>query len=484
MDGNLELVAIASIGLIIYAIKKWALKGEIFHPGLIYTLVNSLFFIVFVFGPYEYRVKLDSIYSYIYVLVNITFIIGLIWGEKIKSKVYFKDIIIKANKLYVLALIVIAPLVLQAFVSGLLSGDLSFQDTAKNNLTRAAMSQANKDNVNLFNYIFTNLFSSFTVIATSIFLANLFQKKRKSKYFLLGAWIFGSIVAAILDNSRTLLFMSLLTLIIPIYLVQKNEIFAFLSKKAALKNLLNKNLKNIVIIIFTIALLVTFLSNLRSSVRTAGAAKESRVQVLEEAYQAVKKDWFFPFAKNSPESLFTPVAELSMYAGGTVASGGVIARISTTTEMHTLGLRYFFVFHRLLSQTALDGGFSDFARGNLDKVSALTAREMPIVRAGWFSDPGNLILDFGYLGAPIAALINGVIIGWAYSRFSDSSPVLKSTATSILSIPMLITPAMNFFGADLSRLFNFVFLIYLYLTRSRKTKKRRNSVVYLQEKIR
>jgi hypothetical protein len=475
MEISIELAAFAAIGSIVFALKKWAFKGDFFNPGLIYALVNSLFLIVFAFGPYTYLGKIEPSYYLGYVVIIFAFVGGVAWGEKSKTKSNFKDILIKKKPLYILGILVIAPLLLQAALSGVLSGNLSLEEAARNNLERAASLQANREDVNLPSYISTNLFKSFTELTTAIFLANIVQKKGWSKSVFLGLWIFATIISSFAQNSRTILFMSILSLIIPLYTVEKSKFFTWFKEKDAFKTLFQKNFKRVTVVIVLIPLLVVIMTNARSSVKgTGNAVTKSRTEVLESAYLAKKKPWFYDTSRDLPPSLVDPISELAMYAGGTVASGGVISRLAIDTQQHTWGLRYFYIFHRVISQLGLDAGFSDLARGNYYKVSELAMKEMPIIKAGWFSDPGNLILDFGYIGGAIASLANGWLMGWMYSRFPENCPVLRSTVTSVLALAMLLSPAFNFFGGDLYRLITFGFLVYLVITRYRKNKKKPN----------
>jgi hypothetical protein len=157
------------------------------------------------------------------------------------------------------------------------------------------------------------------------------------------------------------------------------------------------------------------------------------------------------------------IAEMSMYTGGTVASGGVISRIASETELHTWGLRNFFVFHRVLAQLRLDAGFSDEARENYYIIKDRAIREMPAILTGWLGEPGNWIIDFGYLGAPIASLIVGGIVGWMYGRLATAGPIIHSAATSVFALAMLISPSISFFGTFFSN--SISFLIFLYYLR-------------------
>jgi hypothetical protein len=228
----------------------------------------------------------------------------------------------------------------------------------------------------------------------------------------------------------------------------------------------------IVSLILIVILLIFIMTNIRSEVvseiRQDSMRKEKRYEFISSLYKAQKKAWFSSVSKNLPETIVNPIAELSLYAGGTVATGGVTSRIVSDTGWHTWGLRNFFTIHRILSQLNLDGGFSDSCRENFQKVQKKAFLEVPAILSGWLGDPGNAILDFGYLGALLASLCTGWLIGWMYGCFFQSDSTIQATALSILTIPMLITPAYNFFSIDLSNSLNFIGLFLYVLFNSRR----------------
>ena len=218
-------------------------------------------------------------------------------------------------------------------------------------------------------------------------------------------------------------------------------------------------------------LITIIITNVRTEVRSDIKSKDKqKYEYIEYLYRAKQRQWFSSVTDSLPESIVNPIAELSMYAGGTVATGGVTSKIVSEKGWHTWGLRNYFIVHRVLSQLKLDAGLSDIARQNWIKVKNKASLEIPIIESGWISDPGNFIADFGYIGAPLASLITGLLIGWMYSRYFYSGPIINSAVTSILAVPMLLTPALNFFSIHISNSISFLFLFCYYLFCSKKIK--------------
>ena len=482
---HINLAAFASIGLIIYSLKKWAFKGNFFHPGLVYALINAGFFVAFVYGPYIYSIQIPWIYYYSYALITIAFIVGIRLGETQKRRKWVKDIKLTSTQLWVLMLIVLVPLSLSVLESGILFGSFSLEGAAQDNLYRAASGQQNQEEVNIIKYAINQLLLSTSAISTSIFLATFIQKK---KYLFGLVWFSLTLLIAIIANSRTVLILNGLILLISFYITKKEQILNRLSV-TTLKHKTRKFYKNfrriVIAIILVLALITVIITNVRTQVRsdTVQGGENLKYEIIEIAYQAKKKQWFLLASQTFPDSVINPLAELSLYAGGTVATGGAVADIVAETGLHTWGLRNFFVVQRVLSQLGLDAGFSDIARENWIKVQNETSKKIPAVRSGWLSDPGNLILDFGYIGAPLASLTTGVLIGWMYSRFYNSGPVIQATATCILTLPMVLTPALHFFSLNISNSINFLFLLCFFMSRSTK-KRHQNTYIYLyKEKV-
>jgi hypothetical protein len=479
MDLAIYLPSLALIGLIFYSLKKWILKGEIFHPGLIYSLVNSVFFLVFAFGPYTYNVKIDRTYYYLYSLVTIAFVIGITLGEKKKDRRFIKDINLSLGKALILMTLIILPVLETILGSGILTGDLTLEDTARNNLYQAALAQQSREEINFLNYFLGILFNSFLTVSTSCSITTLLLKKKKLYVIL---WLLSGIVASLVANSRTLLLNYINALIIPFFITQKLNIAKTFSK-INLKLIIKKNIIILILAFFVFVGLTIIITNLRNEVRsqTTVGGEGKTYELVEYLYRAERKDWFTSATKILPKSLVISIAELSMYAGGTVATGGYVSNLVSETGWYTWGLRNFFFFHRVLSQLRLDGGFSEMARDNWTKIVTKASQTFPAFVSSWIGDPGNLITDFGYVGAPIASLMTGWVIGWMYSRFSKSGPVIRATTTVIFALPMLLTPALHFFSLNISNTINFFFLLYWYFTKSRRVIYQ-NDMIFLHKK--
>jgi hypothetical protein len=471
MEIHIELAAFALIGLIVYTYNQWAVKGDFLNPAIIYALINGGMFIVFAFGPYVYKVNIPWYYYYLYVLITIAFVIGIRLGEKKNKKWIIKDIKLNRKQLFFLSTIVLLPIILQLVSSGIFSGEFTLEDTAFNRLDRIESQAIKKSRgVNLVEYILSTFLATVTPILATIFLASSLLARR---YLFILIYFISILIISILGNSRTLLLKNILLFIIPYFIIEKNRLrlslrdlkFKLLKKKVKL--IIIKNIK----IIFPVAIIVLFIipliTNIRSEVVTnlRQDSKDEKYGFIENLYVAEKKAWFSSASKTLPENLVNPVAELSLYAGGTVASGGVISRIASETGWHTWGLRYFFSIHRILAQLKLDVGFSDSCREAWYKLYKNAMWEVPAIGAGWLGDPGNIIVDFGYFGAPLVSLITGWLIGWMYSRFSNSGSVIQSIAVSVLSVPMLISPAFNFFGS-ISNLLSYLLLLFYFSKKS------------------
>jgi hypothetical protein len=468
---HIYIPTLALICLIFYSFIKWGLKGQIFHPALIYSCINGGFLIVFAFGPYFYAVEINVIYYYMYAFITIAFIVGIVLGEAGKTGKAVKDITLNRQQFFFLYFITLMPILLILIQLGI-STKFNLEEAAAARLLSAAKSQ---NESNLVHYAFMSLIISFTQLLPTIFLTYGFKSK---KYITIALWLSVILGVALLQNSRTLLIFNLFLLIIPYYtVIQTNYKKTYRKKYFYLKNILiliKNNMFKIVSILLILLILIVIQTNTRSQVRsetTVGAGNQT-YQLVEQLYRAEKKQWFQSWLAQAPASSVDTVAELSLYAGGTVASGGVIARIATDTGLYTWGLRNFFVFHRFLAQLRLDGGLSNIGRDNFLKVRESAFEEIPAVLSGWFGDPGNLILDFGYVGAPVASLITGWLVGWLYGSLCRSGVVINATATSVFAMAMLLTPSVNIFGLFLSNSINFfVLLLYLLTQKSALPKK-------------
>ena len=465
---HINLAALILIGLIFYSIKTWFFKGNFFHPGLIYSFINGLIFLIFAFGPYIYKVDISWSYYYLYAFITIAFVLGTRLGEKKKNKRLVKDITLNKKQLWLLAAIIVVPIVLNSLDLGILSDDFSLQDTAANKFHRTNLnSQQREAGVSTVRYLASNLIESFTVIATSIFLANSFRMK---KYLPIVAWLSLILLVSVLLNSRTTLIRSFLFFIIPWYATRKYQVGKIKISKKKLKILFKKTTKMVIPVLLLVIVLTVVITNVRTEVRSTfkQKAKNQKYEYIEVLYRAEQKQWFSLATNVLPEQVVNSIAELSMYAGGTVATGGVTSKIVSETERYTWGLRNYFIVHRVLSQLGLDAGFSDTSRENWIKTKSKVIREIPAAESGWFGDPGNWLVDFGYIGAPLASFATGAIIGWMYSRFYSSGPVINSIVACVFAFPMLITPAYNFFSIATSNSISFLVLLYYLMTNSKK----------------
>ncbi|HEY9811609.1 MAG TPA: oligosaccharide repeat unit polymerase [Halomicronema sp.] len=468
MSLNVLIPSCLLIGLIIFSIKKWAFKGEIFHPALIYTLVNAGMFVIFAFGPYIYTSSISPIYYYVYAFSIIAFVTGIVWGELSKSKTFHTDIKLNAKQLSFLYLFVLSLRIFELVRIGI-SSNFSLEDAAANRLYQGALAAESTEAPNVAALLLSTFDFSATQIATTIFVAFAYQRK---KYVEMAIVFIVFTLLALFQNSRTLLFYNFFMLLIPIYTLIKDKT----SLANLFKEVFIKNSKKIFIglMIFTVVILV--LTNTRSGVLEESLQKnqseQQRNELFEKIYSAKKKDWF-ALALDSSDlspSVVNPLIELSLYSGGTVASGGVTSRIATDTGLNTWGLRNYFVFHRILAQLRLDGGFSEAMRDHYYEIRDRAILEIPAILTGWLGEPGNWIMDFGYLGAPIASAITGWIIGWMYGRLFQAGPVLYGCATCVFAFAMLLSPSISFFGTFFSNSFSFFFFLW-YLSNKRFRKK-------------
>lgn len=466
--------------LIGYSFFKWIVRGQLFHPGLIYAVINSLFFITFAFGPYKYNVIIDNSYYYMYAFITIAFTVGIVLGEYCKSRKVVKDISLNKAQLFLLYFIIFT-FIFVDLINLYKVTNLNLEIGAAEKLKSVEESLEEKNiNVNLLlfnslNYSINLIFYSLGITYAFKHLKHLKQKKKK-KYIPIALcliFLFFSVFSGMLKNSRTEIVIRVLMLIISYYTVIQTVIQNNYKKNKLeiLFWILNKNKWNIFFLIIILSFLIMIVTNTRiKATDKTDAGFQRSIIIIEELYRAEKKQWFESWlTKASPHSVNT-IVQLSLYSGGTVASGGVITRIATDTGLHTWGLRNFFVFHRVLAQLRLDGGFSNDCRENYYKVHARAIKEVPAILTGWFGDPGNLLLDFGYVGAPVASLITGWLVGWLYGSLCNSGAVIKATATFVFAIAMLLTPAGNVFSVLLFNSINF-FILLLYLLTQKSVSK-------------
>lgn len=437
-----------------YSFFKWFRKGKIFHPGFIYSFVNGLLFIVFALGQYDYLVKIHWLYYYVYALIITFFIVGIILGENFCIK-KVKDLNIN-NKNFWLLYITLLTYFTYLFFN---LRNFSLYGAVEERFSGIAISQMN---FNIFDYIIYNVVDSFIEIMSPVVFTYAFYRKKYIPIIILSLLM---LVINIFTNSRTALLYSMFLIIICFYTVYNNNkklYFYYRNKLLFLvlrKNFLNFLKKIVVIIAIILALFVT-LTYYRMTIHERYDYQKIEKNI-EQYYRAEKKQSWLTVTSPFPPVNMT-ITQISLYLGGTVASGGVIARIATDTGLHTWGLRNFFVFHRILAQLKLDGGFSNIARDNLLKVQDAAVKEIPAVGPGWFGDPGNLILDFGYIGSLVASLFTGWLVGWLYGSLCRAGIFINAIATYVFATSMFLTPAVSIFGLYLSSSISF-FALLLYL---------------------
>ena len=431
MDINALLSSLAVLGLLIYTFKKWAIKGDFFHPGFIYSLINGGFFIVFTFGPYQYKQKIDSLYYYVYVAILYTFIIGIACGVARGRKQLVKDIKLKSTHL--LAIYWLVVIVSFLTVMPLILGQVSLEDTVNNRFD--ALAARDPGDSNPVRFIIGTLTATFLDIGNAVTVATTVWKRRK--YERLIVLLLLAIGIGIIRNSRTSLLFRLTLILVPTYTILKYRGIIDLAK-------IKKLSKSLVFAVPALAIvigMIFFLTNLRSLARADSF--ENSIQSIERIYSAEQKPVFVNIKKVLPDLLVNPISQFSLYAGGTVAFGGVATDIAFNSNLKTWGTRTLNPIHRIIDRARLDGNFVEWARQNYFEI---VEKGPPGFGFSWWGDPANFIVDYGLFGATIASAAIGWIIGWMYGRISNSGPILKSASTAILLNSMILTPAVGPFS--------------------------------------
>ncbi len=394
--------------------------GNFLHPGFVYSLLNCGFFIVFAFGPYTYKFNIDWLYYYIYVLVVWMFVIGVMWGGAIVSS----NKVVKDLKIKPLPLFFIYIAVLFLFGSSLtqltsLDGSI-IESGVENRIEQLNNAQAN---FNITSFILNIVEKSFTRLGTAIVTAYaIFQRRNYTRVAILFIVIS---LSTLLTNSRTNLITSLIPLFVPIYIVLKDRgLIDFTSINWS------KNLKYIIPTFTLIIVGITLMTNARSAVIAYNY--EIPYEYVESSTELQRKPWFNEFTNSQTVAVVNPIAELSIYAGSTVAHGGFITDIAMNNNLRTWGLRNIFPVHRVLAQFKLDAGISNLAIKNYKRIIARAISYRSSIQYSWWGSPANFIVDFGYVGAPLASLITGWLIGWIYGQSSNSGPIFKSTTYSAI----------------------------------------------------
>jgi hypothetical protein len=427
------LTGLVAIGLVVYSIIKWAMKGDIFHPGLVYSIINGGIYIVFVFGPYFYTKPVPEIYCYMYVFIICIFVHGIVLGNARGLRKPVKQIKLTPLRLFILYWLLVF-LILMSVVPLIISTGGSLEGAVENRF-QGIETASDISNSNPVAFVLTNTILSFFQINTALITsAVLWQRRNYQRIALL---ILLNVLYALFLNSRTQIVFSLILTFVPIYIVLKERGVIDLSK---IKKLL-KNIKFIAPFIVIAGLAIFTLTNIRSSVISGDLENSSNV--IESIYHAKKKESFKKFISEVSPELSNPISELSLYAGGTVWFGGIATDIVIGSGLNTWGTRSLNSIHRIIDRSGLDGGFANWARENYTNIVAIGPFGFGF---SWWGDPANFIVDYGLIGAPVAAIIIGWIIGWMYGRMSNGGIILKSTGTVIILLSIILTPAVSPFG--------------------------------------
>ena len=433
MDNNLLITGIGALLLLIFSFRKWVRKGDIFHAGFIFSLINFGFFIVFAFGPYEYFFNLHWSYYYMYVLIGYMFILGLIWGEAKGEKLAVKELKINSAQLFCLYILFLLTISYTLFQSNLLSNS-SLQEGASDRLE-----QVNQETIklNIVNFVLGKIKVSLTNIVATLVTAYAVYKR---KNYIRIVFLFVLLSAeAIFTNARTSFILGLTLIFVTTYTILKEQGFVDFSKIKW-----SKNFK------FTIPafLLTVFVIGMMTNIRSSVIASDYSVpyEYIESTTNLKRKTWFNKFANSQPVFLVNPIAEISIYAGSTVAHGGLVADIAIDSNLRTWGLRNFFSLHRILSQVGLDAGISSNAVHNYNNLITKAEAYLPPIKYSWWGFPANLIVDFGYIGAPLASLFTGWLIGWIYGCVSHGVIILKSITYSLILLSIILSPAFGPFS--------------------------------------
>ncbi len=452
MEDHILFTGTLAVLLLLFTFRKWALKGDVFHPGFIYCLINCGFFIVFAFGPYSYGFKLDLAYYYMYVLISFTFVVGIIFGGARGSKKIVKDIKISYLQLWIIYGILLA--VLSSRLSSLIFGSEATLESGVENRTEQLEQVQSKLNTTTF--ILTIIEISFIRLSSALVTA--YSVSQRKKYWRVALLAIMLTLNGIFTNSRTSFLVGLVPIFITIYSVLKDQgVIDFSQIKWS------KNFKFTVPTIILIIFIIGALTNARSSI--VAAEYTVPYEYIESTTNLQRKRWFNEFATFQPVAVVNPIAELSIYAGSTVAHGGLVSKVAMSSGLRTWGLRNFFPIHRILSQLKLDGGFSAFSRQNYQRIVASAASLLSPIEYSWWGYPANLIIDFGYIGATLASFITGWILGWVYGRVSNSSSILKATGYSMVLISVILSPAFGPFS-DFSNFTTLMIIIFYILSNS------------------
>lgn len=456
MENDVVITGIIALFLLGFSVNRWAIKGELFHPGFIYSLINYGFYIVFAFGPYTYKFNLDWSYHYMYLLIGCMFVLGINWGCNSGNKKVVNDIIIKPVKLFGLYIIIL--ILTGSSLTQLTSLNSSIVEAGVEN--RINSLENLQTELNLVSFILGRFQDTFIKVSVTIVTAYaIYQRRNYGRVAILFLML---TLTSLLSNSRTLFILNLTPLFMVIYTILKDRGVVDFTKISW-----SKNFKYTIPITLTVIFVISVMTNARSLV--IASKYEKSYEYIENTTNLQRKSWFDKLTKSQSNLVINPIVELSIYAGSTVAHGGVFTDIAMHSNLRTWGLRNFFPIHRILAQLKLDAGISNFARNNYEKIMARAASSWPIMQYTWWGSPANFIVDFGCIGAPLASLITGWFVGWLYEQSSNSGPILKSTTHSIIFMSMILTPAFGPFS-EFSFFLTYLLIVFYMLINSVKVK--------------
>lgn len=434
MNRDIFLPSLAAICLLIYALKKWALKGEFLNPCFIYSMINTGIFIIFTFGPYIYTYSIQPYYYYLYVIVLYCFVAGFIGGCAKGRKKLVKDIKFTSTQLFIFYLVAVI-IIIFGIVPLILASGGSLEGAVSNRFESMG-SGLNTTRSNPIVFVLRSLQFSFIQISTALITSYALWKRRHYKRIIV-LFILMTLNALFL-NSRTTFVFGLVLILIPIYTSLKDRGLIDLTKIKW-----SKNFKYTVPAITITVLMIFILTNLRSSVTTESNNLNFPFESIEYLLGVERKVWFDRLANALPITIINPIAELSLYAGGTVACGGAVSQIVLDSSLYTWGGRSFLPIHRIVDRLGIASGIIQLAQQNYQEI---LGRGRPEFYFYWWGFPANLFVDFGMIGAPLVSTIIGWSIGWIYSRICNSGLVLKSTGTALILNCMILTPAVSPFG--------------------------------------
>lgn len=458
MDNSILITGIGALLLLAYSFTKWWVrKGDIFHAGIIFSLINFGFFIVFAFGPYEYFFDIDWSYYYMYILINCMFLIGLIWGESEGEKLIIKDIYINSKQLFCLYILFLLTSAYTIFKYNLLS-NFSLQEGAVDRIEQVTQDATE---VNIGSFVLEKIKVSFmNVVATLVTAYAVYKRRNYIRIVLLFVLL---AAVAIFTNARTTFILGLILVFVPIYTILKEQGYVDFSKVKW-----SKNFKFTIPALVLTVLVIGIMTNVRSSIIAYNHS--APYEYIESITNLKRKPWFNKFANSQPVYLVNPIAELSIYAGSTVAHGGLITDIAIDSNLKTWGLRNFFSFQRILAQLNLDLGISGIAVHNYYILLAKAEAQLPFIKYSWWGFPANLIVDFGYIGSPFVSLFTGWLIGWIYGCVSHDVIIFKSLSYSLILISIILTPAFGPFS-DFTNFTTLLLLICYILMNAVKIRK-------------